>query len=353
MYTSFFLGANSGHGFHSFYKELINLKKANAVYILKGGPGSGKSSLMKKVAKAAEDASYAVERIYCSSDPDSLDAVIIPALGKAIVDGTSPHVVEPEYPLAVERYINLGQFADYDEISKKKDDIISIKEKYSKYFEHVYRLTASAAHIDNELFDIALGGISIEKLHAKARGIISREIRGKGSGKTTKHRFVSSISPKGYVSLFNDKDSDFTHTFILEDSFGLGHFILTPILKAAEEAGFACIACQNPLIPDRLEHLIIPELSLSFITSDKEHPYKGKYYRKIRIDALVDADILRTKKQRISLLKKARASILNDACEILREAKLVHDVLEDLYNPHINFEELYKYADILIDEIVE
>ena len=164
--------------------------------------------------------------------------------------------------------------------------------------------------------------------------------------------FISAISPKGCVSLFDGKTSNFTHTFVLEDSFGLGHFILTPILKASQDAEFECIACQNPLIPERLEHLIIPELSLAFITSEKEHPYTGEYYRKIRIDALINSDIMRTKKQRISLLKKAKNAILDFACEVLREAKLVHDVLEDLYNPHINFEKLYKYADTLAGEII-
>ena len=140
MYCSFFLGANSGHGFHSFYDELIDLTTANCVYILKGGPGSGKSSIMKKVAAAASDKGYSIERIYCSSDPDSLDAIIIPALGKAIVDGTSPHIVEPKYPLAVERYIDLGKFADYSELSKNKDEIISVKDKYAKYFSKVFSI---------------------------------------------------------------------------------------------------------------------------------------------------------------------------------------------------------------------
>lgn len=352
MYASFFLGANSSHGFHSFYNELIDVKRANAVYILKGGPGSGKSSLMKNIAAAAEKAGYWVERIFCSSDPESHDAVIIPELGKALVDGTAPHVVEPVYPLAVERYINLSQFADCDKISEKKDEIIAVKDKYSTFFEHVYRLTASAGHIDNELFDIALGGISLEKLHVKSRGIISREIRGKGSGKGTKHRFASAISPKGYVNLFDAKKSSFARTFVIEDTYGIGHFLLVPILKAAENAGFSCIACQNPLKPERTEHLIIPELSLSFITSTREHPYEHEYYRKIRIDAMIDTDVLRSKKQRISLLKKLRASLLDDACEILGEAKSVHDELEDLYNPHIRFDELYRYADILTKEIL-
>ena len=86
MYKSFFLGANSRHGFYSFYSELIDLKSDDTVYILKGGPGSGKSSLMKRVAAAAEEKGYEVERIFCSSDPDSLDGIIIPELARAVVD---------------------------------------------------------------------------------------------------------------------------------------------------------------------------------------------------------------------------------------------------------------------------
>ncbi len=352
MYKSFFLGANSRHGFYSFYNELIDLTAADAVFILKGGPGSGKSSLMKRVASAAEEKGYTVERIFCSSDPESLDAVVIPALGRAIVDGTAPHVVEPVYALAVERYVDLGQFADYGAITKKKNEIISVKKKYSEFFEHVYRLTASAAHVDNELFDLAFSGISVDKLHAKARGIISREIRGSGSGKCTRHRFSSAISPKGYVSLFTGKDSDFEKTFVLEDNFGIGHFLLVPILKTAEDSGFKCTVCMNPLVPERIEHLIIPELSVSFITSCKEHPYTGSYYRRLRLDTMVTPLLTKEQRARISILKKLKNELLHDACNILREAKTVHDDMEDLYNPHINFEKLYSFADTLAAEIV-
>ncbi len=353
MYKSFFLGANSRHGFYSFYSELIDLKSADAVYILKGGPGSGKSSLMKKVAATAEEKGYEVERIFCSSDPDSLDGIVIPKLSRAVVDGTSPHVVEPVYALAVERYVNLGQFADCDAIAKKKDEIINVIEKYSGFFDRVYRRTASAAHIDNEIFDIGLSATSTEKLHAKARGIISREIRGKGSGKATKHRFCSAISPKGYVSLLTNKDSEFEKTFILEDSFGIGHFLLVPILKAAEEANFRCIACMNPLIPEKLEHLIIPELSLSFITSTKEHPYTGVRYRHLRLNSMISAELTKEQKSRVSVLRKLKAELLGDACEILFEAKTVHDEMEDIYNPHIDFEKLYTFAGSLAEKIIK
>ena len=87
----YFLGANSPAGFYSLYDELIDPAEAEGIYILKGGPGCGKSTLMRQVAQRAEDAGLRVEYIPCSGDPDSLDGVILPEKKVALVDGTAPH----------------------------------------------------------------------------------------------------------------------------------------------------------------------------------------------------------------------------------------------------------------------
>ena len=92
-HIQYFLGANSPTGFYSLYDCLLPLEKARAIYILKGGPGCGKSTLLRKIGAWAEESGLKTEYILCSGDPDSLDAVILPALGVAIVDGTAPHVV--------------------------------------------------------------------------------------------------------------------------------------------------------------------------------------------------------------------------------------------------------------------
>ena len=88
-----FLGANTPNGFHSLFGQLYNPYKDSRMYIIKGGPGTGKSSFMKKVAKAASSLALDTEQIFCSSDPDSLDGVIVPQLGLCIADGTAPHVI--------------------------------------------------------------------------------------------------------------------------------------------------------------------------------------------------------------------------------------------------------------------
>ena len=89
----FFLAANSGGGFYSLYDSF--LPEGAYLHIIKGGPGTGKSSFMRRIKAAAEERGLDTETVLCSGDPDSLDALYIPALAQAWVDGTAPHVREP------------------------------------------------------------------------------------------------------------------------------------------------------------------------------------------------------------------------------------------------------------------
>ena len=82
-HIQYFLGANSPSGFYSLYDHLLPPERASRFYILKGGPGCGKSTLMRQVARQAEEAGEEVEYILCSGDPDSLDAILLPRLGVA------------------------------------------------------------------------------------------------------------------------------------------------------------------------------------------------------------------------------------------------------------------------------
>lgn len=89
--VTFFLGANSPSGFYSLYDQMLPTPQAQRIFLLKGGAGCGKSSLMRRVGAALEKAGEKAEYIVCSGDPGSLDAVIFPGLKAAIVDATAPH----------------------------------------------------------------------------------------------------------------------------------------------------------------------------------------------------------------------------------------------------------------------
>ena len=89
--TSFFVGANSGEGFQNLFSELVDLEDTYDLRVLKGGPGVGKNTFMREIGRAMEEAGAAVEYLWCSGDPDSLDGVVIPELRCAVADGTPPH----------------------------------------------------------------------------------------------------------------------------------------------------------------------------------------------------------------------------------------------------------------------
>ena len=106
----FFLGANTGAGFVSLYPEFTDPDRGAFFWYIKGGPGNGKSTLMRRAAECAESAGLTVETVLCSGDPDSLDGIYIPEKKLGYVDATSPHVQEPAVPGASGKYLDLSAF---------------------------------------------------------------------------------------------------------------------------------------------------------------------------------------------------------------------------------------------------
>ena len=104
--NNFFAASNSAQGFYSYYKDCFsNLDK---LYIIKGGPGTGKSGFMRRISECALHRGYYVEKFYCSSDQSSLDGIILLRDGKStgFIDGTSPHSFDMRIAGAVDNIIN-------------------------------------------------------------------------------------------------------------------------------------------------------------------------------------------------------------------------------------------------------
>jgi hypothetical protein len=67
-------------------------------YILRGQPGTGKSTLIKKIAQKALKKGYYVDMYHCSLDPDNIDMIVIEQLNTAVIHGTDPHEIKPSRP---------------------------------------------------------------------------------------------------------------------------------------------------------------------------------------------------------------------------------------------------------------
>ena len=350
----FFLGANSPGGFYSLYDQLIDPEEAEEIYILKGGPGCGKSSLMRKVGSAMEAHGLAVEYIDCSGDPDSLDAVVIPALKTALVDGTAPHVVEPKYPGLVESYVNLGNCYDRAGLHTVAAELKGCMKGYKGCYQRAYRCLTGAAQLAEDDRAILLTPELEARLARRARGILSREVKGTGAedGRAVQ-RFLGGVTWQGVLVRRDTVTALCERIYELSDSWGLAHGMLVQLAAGAMAAGHDAILCPSPLCPDRLEHLLIPALSLAFVSAPPSDPWPKKPYRRIRVDAMAGPETLRRNRARLRFSRRVRAALTEEAVEALAQAKGMHDELEALYNPHVDFGQVYGIADEIVRRLEE
>ena len=120
--TRYFLSAMTGAGYYALHRQFLRPPE-RYFCILKGGPGCGKSTLMKRLARAAQEKGEPIQRIHCASDPDSLDGVIFLDKRAAIVDATAPHVMEPDAPGAEEQVVSLYHTLDADALHAHADEV--------------------------------------------------------------------------------------------------------------------------------------------------------------------------------------------------------------------------------------
>ena len=342
----YYLGANSPGGFYSLYDQLLDPGEAEELLILKGGAGCGKSTLMGLVAAQAEARGIPVEYIRCSGDPDSLDAILLPDRHAAIVDGTAPHIVEPRLPGAVERYVNLGECYDHEGLKKIRGELEGAMRGYKDCYARAYRCLRAAAELTADRAALLQTPELEAKMAKRAKGILSRECRRRGGGEgRVRQRFLSAVTHQGLLTEFGTVERQCRRVYELADTYGLGHLLLTHLLAGFAAAGWDVTACPSPLFPDRLEHLILPQLSLAFVTTGGGAVWPHRPYRRLRMDAMADRELLQRNRARLSFSRKVSAALVEEAVSSLAQAKAMHDHLERLYNPYVDFEQVRAAAE--------
>ena len=333
--TNFFAGANSGSGFQNLFSEIADLEDTYDLMVLKGGPGVGKNTFMREIGRAMEAAGTPVEYLWCSGDPDSLDGVVVPEIRCAVVDGTAPHVIEPKYPAAVDRYVDLGRFYDLTAAKAAAEEVRARTREYQAAYARAYHCLRAARQVELAAAASVERTFDREKLERRTAGIIARELRRRGGERgRTARRFLGSITHRGYVWRFDSVDALCPRVYELDDSWELAGEALAVLHGAASEKGWDTIACCAPEDPSRLEHLLIPGLGLAFVTSKPDMAYGKKPFRRIRVDAMAAPE----GRARLRFQVRMAALLREEGTAALRDAKAGHDALEAVYNPYVDFD---------------
>jgi len=237
-------------------------------------------------------------------------------------------------------------FYDLDALRPHKSQVIAMTHSYKSLYARAYDCIAAAQGVVREIGALAADEAVVAAVKKRAKGIIFREIGKKQRGEPkVSYRFLTALTHRGHVDCFDTVKALGGRVYHLDNHFGLAHYMLQDLLEAAVAAGLECIACPSPLNPERLEHLLIPALDLAFVSSNGQVQYEGPAYRHIRLDAMAEGERLKGHKTRIRFSRKVFALLMEEAVHTLGAAKAIHDELESLMNPHVDFAGVYGLAE--------
>ena len=319
--NAYFAAANGYDGFRSNFDNVFSPKKVKKLFILKGGPGTGKSTLMRKIADEFES-DVKVTRIFCSSDPKSLDGVLLmrDGISVAIADGTSPHVIEPKYPGAVEEIVNLGDGFNYMALSACADKIFELSRLKRNAYARAYSALRAAGAVKGYI-DIIFRDFGVYK---KAECVVEDFV------KDEKYVASEPVNSNFLISAFS-KDG---HT----------HIPYKPLGKRVVHISGDGISeyCIMQTIAERL-------MSSSAIQRLFSAPFSAQMYDAIETNDTVytacdgggaDDEICLSLSNVYGYLdiKKSYDALLSKAQNEFAEASSYHFELEDIYSGNISFE---------------
>lgn len=343
----FFLGTNSPSGFRETIRDLYTPDWQ--VVLLKGGPGTGKSTLMRRVAAALGGG----ELFCCSSDPDSVDAVRFPDRRLLLVDATAPHAVEPLCWDACETILSLSPYVDGDRLRPHREQLLSLSNDAEACHVRARRCLAGAAQAltDNRrLWREALDETAVTVF---AQRLAQREWGNETAEGHSSRRFLGAVTPAGFHTFFQTVQALCPRIFAVVDEDGaVSGLLMREWHRLAVAAGQQVLACSCPLSPDsRMEHLLLPELGTAFLTSSPFHPVDFPVYRRIHAVRFAEGDRLTEHQRKRHLNRRLAGELLSGAAEAMGEAAALHRRKEALTAEAVDREAVDQLTDRLIHRL--
>lgn len=350
----FFAGGCTPLGFYSLFDNIV-CGRANRIYILKGGPGTGKSTLMASIAAEAKALSYDLDQFHCASDIDSLDAVAVPALKSAVVDGTAPHIIDPQYPGCVELVINLGDFWDQRRLGTQRDAIVELTNQNQDCYRRAYHYLKAAWELHEDMYEINSGCTDWDRVNSIANELIDSIFSNRahpGHRGSVRKLFASAYTPQGQVNELHSIMEDFQAQYILKGEPGTGRdLILERIVGYAVDKGYDVEAYPCPLNPERLDHVALPQLGTAVVSCHPPHIYEWNGARIVNLNECLDQAGRSAYQFTLHKDFVLFDELINLALKQLRRAKAIHDELEQKYIPNMDYSRLEQVKEAILADI--
>lgn len=339
---SYFAAANGYSGFRSYFDKVFNPTSFIRLYILKGGPGTGKSSLMKKVCTHFTASPYECEAIYCSSDPKSLDGVIINGKNGriGILDGTAPHETDAKFPGAIDEIVNLGSAWSREALTAERARIVMLAKSKGEHYKAAYEYLMLAGAFDGKMRSLTE---SCFKGNDEINDMLFSNLSIKKCGRVDSSMLLSSFGKNGFYTV-DAPASNFKNAYSVVGKYGTEYIVLNSISSECKLRGIDFVRFPSPYSDSLTEAVYIPEND-TFISA------VDKLKNSINASQLLDADAIDKNKDKLEIYEKEKNALLSLAKDEFKKASDSHFSLEAIYSPLMNFDMIDEICERLIKEI--
>ena len=343
--VDFFLGATTPAGFKGYF-ELLRREPGMQMVLIKSGPGCGKSTLMKQLARRAIQQGEPVECIHCASDPDSFDGVIFVRQRRAIVDATAPHTIEPDAPGADEVVLSLYHTIQADALRPHAEEVKALFARNAALRARAARYVASAGSLLLDSRRAEACSANFEKVRRYVKRLCTRLLPRTEGTASEELRLLSAITPKGMVFYRGTVEALADRYVVFRDDYGAVSRLLLELIRAEALArGYHIITCPCAMHPeDQIDHIFIPALRLAFLTDNLWHPIQLPGVQAVRCTRFVDRENLSGFRARLRFNDRAASELIDQAVALMAQAKNCHDELETYYRAAVDFDQVNAVA---------
>ncbi len=346
----YFAAMNTSGGFISCFDKIFDPAKFDTLYVIKGGPGTGKSSMMRRTAEAAEKKGHKVCYYYCSSDPGSLDGIVIPSLSFGMLDGTSPHLTDPKYPGAADILFDFYPFFDAAKLKKRRDDIISLTDKCSLLHKKSSSYRGYAGAAAREALNIVSSCVDGEKMTAAARRE-AEQIKGAAGG--AEHRQISAFSAKGKITL-DTFEKAAEKTVGVCDEHGSAYLFMNKLKEELKKKNVSFFYSLDTLLPENCEAVFLPDACVYYrVTGRMADTDRNGFAKLINMKRFVRADKLKDVRKRLRICENIKNTLGEQSERLIREAGAAHDRLEAIYKTAVDFDGVKAETDGIIKALLK
>ncbi len=335
----YFASANTRNGFYSLFDK--RFAKIQKLYILKGGPGTGKGRFLHEVAERGKEKGYLVEQILCSSDPQSLDAVILQKgeLSFAVADGTAPHVFEPTVPGVCEELIDLGAFWNSTQLEQNKSRILTLEQYRRASWARAYDALAAAGKTEDIASSLCMPTLHPAAVCKLAQRLLAKTETGTQAAKEheeyEEHLFFDSLGMRGAVRLPGIRK--LAHVCIcIRPFYGVEYSVTDAIRQLAQKRKSKMLIAHDPLNPSRINGIYLPQSGYGFVLSNTDSQAEPGQHT-VDLRRLVRADAWHAVRGEVRSVLRQRDSLLKTALSFMERAGEYHFELEEIYGSAMDF----------------